>query len=182
VVLTLCGCQGKAKESPPPAPSVVEVRDATSAVIAQLRPGHPCRATIGPVELIVGGPPLVAQHGEDHWTGEVATNGITLLRGSERIARLFPVGDSHAEAVLGVDGIALARITATATEAMVSNGGGTLLRRLSLTTPSTITIDAPKLSVSGTTDLVLAALISAPELVPEVRMLSACERVLAKGS
>ena len=31
-------------------------------------------------------------------------------------------------------------------------------------------------------DLVLAALLAAPELVPEVRMLAACERVLVKGS
>ena len=47
---------------------------------------------------------------------------------------------------------------------------------------ATITIDSPALTVTGTDDLVLAAILASPEVVPQVRMLAACERVLAKGS
>ena len=52
------------------------------------------------------------------------------------------------------------------------------VRRLTLAGDK-ITADDPAMTITGTSDLVLAALLSAPELLPEVRALAACQRVLA---
>ena len=135
------------------------------------------------MEFIVGGPPLVAQVGNTRWSGTTETNGTTLSRDDERVVRVFPVGDPDTTAVLDMKGVALARIAVQGTTATVSNAASVPVRRLALDPArTTITADEPALTITGTKDLVLAALLTAPELSPEVRMLAACERVLAKGS
>lgn len=156
---------------------MIEVHDG-SQVTASVRTGRPCRATVGPIELIVGGPPIVSQLGETKWTGTTTPDaGTFLLRNDDRVARVFPVGDPATAGIYDLQGVAQLRVAVTGDTALVTDGAGRQLRALARTNGA-VTIDTPKLSVTGTTDLVLAALISAPEIEPEVRMLAACERVL----
>jgi hypothetical protein len=180
LLLALVACQGK-KEPPPPAVISVQVRDASGVLVAELRPLRPCRGSIGPVDLIVGGPPLVANLGGTEWKGATAENGTTLTRDGESVARVFPVGDPISVAVLDMRGVALARIAVTGAVATVSNAASVPVRNLRVDGDS-IKADQPALTITGTKDLLLAALLSAPELSPEVRVLAACERVLVKDS
>jgi hypothetical protein len=146
-LLPLLGCQTKAD---PPAvdPTVmVEVRDGTK-VVASVRPGRPCRATIGPLEMIIGGPPLISQLGDTRWSGKDGANGTTLEREGDRVARIFPVNDRSTVGVFDLNGVAMLRV------------------------------HHPELVVTCTHDVLLASVLTAPELSPEVRMLAACERVL----
>ena len=179
----LAGCQDKSSEAPKPVPKTpvadVQVLDGKGALVADLKQTRPCRATIGPQELIVGGPPLVSTFGSTTWSGVSDVNGTTLTRNDERIARVFPVGDPASGAVFDLHGIAQTRVTVTGQIATVENGASATVRRLTLA-GGKITSDNPALTITGTEDLILAALLSAPELLPEVRMLAACERVLLK--
>ena len=170
-VLAVFGCQHKAEA--PAAPAAIEARDASGTVVATLRPGHPCRATIGPIEMIVGGPPLVAQVGETKWTGEHADITTKLFRDGVRIGDTrtgddgFTVMDTaHGQLVLK-----LAADTATALDNRKFQPIRTYTRK-----GAAIVTDG--LTITGTDDLALAAALTAPELRPEVRMLAACERVL----
>jgi len=180
LLLALLACQGK-KEAPPPGPVAIQVRDNHGAVVAELKPIRPCRGSIGLVDLIVGGPPLVANVGGTEWKGSAAENGVTLSRDGQPVARVFPVGDPNATAILDMHGVALARITLAEKIAVVRNAATMPVRSLK-SDGVTITADEPPLTITGTQDLVLAALLSAPELTPEVRILAACERVLAKDT
>jgi hypothetical protein len=182
-VLAAFGCQTK-PDAPAkaPLPAGITVHDDKGATIAQLRPGHPCRASIGPLELIVGGPPLVAQDGDTRWSGDTGSNGTTISRGPTPVARVFPVGDPARASVIDPQGVALVRITLSGGDATVVNAAGQIVRRLHTKVGGEIVSDPPAASATGTSDLVLVALLSAPELAPEVRMLAACERVLVKGS
>lgn len=182
-VLAAIGCQ--AKSDPPPAPALPEavvVRDSKGTTLAELRPGHPCRATIGPVELLVGGPPLVAQNGDTRWVGDDEGNGTMLSRNNTPVARIFPVGDPSAAAVLDPEGVAMVRVQKGGGDVTVSNGAGQTVRQLHTRVDGGVVIDKPAATASGTKDLVLVALLTAPELAPEVRMIAACQRVLVKGS
>jgi len=180
------GCQGKADKPAPVQPTMIEVHEGTQ-VVASVRTGRPCRATIGPIELIVGGPPIISQSGDTKWSGETtAQAGTFYSHNDDRVARVFPVSDPQTGGVYDVNGVALIRIaTSTAGDtATVTSSSSALLRTLAKHGES-IVVDSPKLTVTGTSDLVLAALLSAPEIVPEVRMLASCERVLVamqKGS
>src|SRR5690606_2144039 len=108
VLVALAACKDKQSKFAEPTPIVV--KDAGGATLAELRPGRPCRATIGPSELIVGGPPLVATFGSTRWWGSREDNGTILMRDDERIARIYPVGDMTSGAVFDLSGIAQARI------------------------------------------------------------------------
>ncbi len=182
---TLAGCQDKSSEAPKPVPVTpaplmdVQVLDDKGSVVADLKQTRPCRATIGAQEIIVGGPPIVSTIGATTWSGVSDINGTTLTRNDERIARVFPVGDAASGAVFDLHGVAQARVNVTGQTAAVENGAGATVRRLTLAAGK-ITSDNPVLTITGTDDLILAALLSAPELLPEVRMLAACERVLLK--
>jgi hypothetical protein len=180
LLLALLACQGK-KAAPPPAPVAVQVRDAGGALIAELKPLRPCRGSIGPVDLIVGGPPLVANLGGTEWKGSDAENGTTLFRDGDAVARIYPIGDAHEVGVLDPHGVALVRVAVNGQVAVVSNGASMTVRNLRAI-GTDIKSDTPALTITGTQDLVLAALLSAPELAPEVRILASCERVLAKDS
>ncbi len=182
-VLAAIGCQGKSEPPPAPAlPAGVVVRDSKGTTLAELHPGHPCRATIGPVELIIGGPPLVAQVGDTRWVGDDETNGTTLSRNATPVARVFPVGDPMNAAVLDPEGIAMVRVQKGGGDVTVSNGAGQTVRHLHTRVDGGIVIDKPAATATGTKDLVLVALLTAPELAPEIRMIAACQRVLVKGS
>ena len=160
---------------------MVEVRDGMGKVLAMLRPGHPCRATFDRIEMFVGGPPLVSQHGDERWTGEHGPNGTSLLRDGTPVARVFPTDQRDELGVYDPHGMALVSVVAAKNAANVSNAAGKLVRQLARKGDA-IAADPPDFTISGTTDLVLAALLSAPELVPEVRGLAACERVFAASA
>lgn len=181
VLVVLASCKESPSKLTQPAEVVsVVVKDTAGLTVAELRPGHPCRATIGPQEMIVGGPPLVATLGSTKWTGAKAENGTVLTRDAEPIARVFPVGDPQTGSVFDLKGIAQVRIAVADKTATVQNRASIPVRNLTRA-GDTITSSDPKLTITGTDDLILAALLSAPELLPEVRMLAACERVLVKG-
>lgn len=181
-VLAAFGCQARSEKTPLPAlPAAVVVHDAKGEELVRLQPGHPCRATLGPFELMVGGPPLVAQLGDAHWVGDDESNGTTISRNGTPVARVFPVGDPVSAAVLDPQGIAMVRVQKGGGDVLVSNGAGQTVRHLHTRVDGTIIIDQPAATATGTKDLVLVALLTAPELAPEVRMIAACQRVLVKG-
>ena len=156
----------------------IEVRDATS-VVASVRPDRPCRASVGPIELIVGKEPFVAELGETEWTGQRGSAGMFFLENGRKVARVFPEIDAMSATVFGQAGEPLVRIEATPASATISDGTGRTLRTLTVR-GETISVDKPQQTITGTHDLVLAGLIAAQELEPEVRMLAACDRVLRK--
>src|SRR4051812_16518431 len=132
--------------------------------------------------MIVGGPPLISQLGSTRWSGSDGANGTVLERDGQRVARLFPTSDPTSTAVFDMVGAAMVRVKAEADHATVSDTASRLIRTLARS-GNTITVEPgaagqPKLIVTGTRDLVLASMLSAPELQPEIRMLAACERVL----
>ncbi|HUS31358.1 MAG TPA: hypothetical protein VMZ53_22760 [Kofleriaceae bacterium] len=186
-LLVLAACQDKQPPAAPPAPASVDVTDADGHLVAELKLIRPCRGSVPPFnELIVGGPPILASEGSAQWLGTTAANGTTYEKDGERLARLYPINDPKTAAVLDMHGVAQVRILVEGDKGVVQNGAGMPIRNLSKgaagSAGPSVVIDAPPLTVTGTDDLVLAALISAPELVPQVRILAACERVLAKGS
>ena len=179
ILLATLGCQEKSREAKALPPPDVKVVDATGAVVAELRQIRPCRALIGTQEMIVAGPPIQSTVGSVTWTGSDDVNGTTFLRGDERIARMFPLADATSGAVFDMQGIAQVRIKVNGQVANVENRAGAVVRKLTLA-GGTITSSDPALTITGTDDLVLAGLLSAPELLPEIRSLAACTRVLVK--
>ena len=79
--------------------------------------------------------------------------------------------------VFDLQGVPVIHVQPSAAGATVSDASMRALRTLTRT-GTTIVSDHPPFRVSGTNDLVLASVLSAIELQPEVRMLAACERVL----
>jgi hypothetical protein len=149
--------------------------------MVRLQPGHPCRATLGPFEMMVGGPPLVAQLGDAHWVGDDEASGTTISRNGAPVARVFPVGDPMTAAVLDPQGVPLVRVAKGGGDVIVSNTQGQTVRHLHTRVDGGIVIDQPAATATGTKDLVTVALLTASELAPEVRMIAACQRVLVKG-
>jgi hypothetical protein len=180
-IVALAACNGGSKQAEPAAPTPIEVRD-EQGVVAELMPIRPCRAKVGDQEMIVGGPPILSQLGTTRWAGMDGSNGTTFEKDGQRIARLFPPSDPTSAAVIDAQGVALMRVRVMGDKAIVTDSATVPVRNL-VKQEKSISVDAPiALTVTGTDDLVLAALLTAPELVPEVRMLAACERVLVKGT
>ena len=156
----------------------IEVRDATS-VVASVRPDRPCRASVGPIELIVGKEPFVAELGETEWTGERGSAGMFFLENGRKVARVFPEMDPMSATVFGQAGEPLVRIDATPAAATISDGAGRTLRTLTARGES-IAIDQPQQTITGTHDLVLAGLIAAqgssPRFACSRRATACCER------
>lgn len=178
VLALLVGCQGtSAKDRPPEAPVAgIQVRAANGDVIARVVAGRPCRATIEGQDLQIGGRPLVTMVGAARWTGRDDKNGTTLERDGTAVARIFPTEILPTEvALFDHQGVALVRVKVTGDRAALVGGAGQLLRT-AIKTPTGITVG--DLTVTGTDDLLLAAVLSAPEALPEVRGLAACHRLL----
>lgn len=165
-LLPAFGCQGSSEAPRKPVAAPIEVRDATSAVVARVQPGRPCRATVDGFELLVGGRPLVAQVGADRWTGEDAENGTTLKKNDRIVARI------HARQLFDDQGIPVIRVLETGDIVDKANA----VVRKAVAGPGAVTIG--ELTVGGTTDVVLAAMLTAREAVPEVRALAACHFLL----
>jgi hypothetical protein len=151
---------------------VIEARSGGTTV-ARIVAGHPCRADVDGNELLIGTEPLVAQVGNTRWSGHEASDGTTLRRDGAAIVRLHDTQDTGVE-VFDPQGNAILLVTA---DGAISNARGEILRRAE---PSRVAIKIGDSIVTGTSDLALGVLISAPELIPEVRALAACHRLFAK--
>ena len=173
----VAGCQGRTStEEAPPAPRAIEVHDASGKLTARVVPGHPCRATVDGVELLVGGRPLIAQVGEVRWSGDDDKTGTTLRKDGVAVARIFPAEVlPGAVDVIDPQGIALLRVKAAGDSAPIVSASGAV-ERVAKRTPKGISVG--DVTVTGTDDLLLAALLTAPEAGAEVRGLAACHRLL----
>jgi len=149
------------------------VRDALGDVAARVVAGRPCRATVDGVDLQIGGEPLVAMVGNVRWAGVDEADGTTLTRDGDRAARI--VVDGTRLQILDDRGIAVIRLRADADTATVLDGANTTVRTAKRSATS---ITVGDMTVTGTQDLLLAALLTAHEIGPEVRALAACHRLL----
>jgi hypothetical protein len=158
-----CGGDGDAS-APPPAARAIEVRNAAGAIDARVVPGRPCRATVEGFELLVGTQPLVAQHGAARWTAETAANGTTFLKDGAPVARLY------ARQLFDAEGLTLLRVL---DDGSIANRASAIVRRADASpTGNSVAIGAS--TITGTTDVVLSAILTAPEATPDVRALVAC--------
>jgi hypothetical protein len=167
--LVLLAC-GQDRPDPGPIAPAIEARDGHGVQIARITPGHPCRATVDSLELLVGGRPLVAQQGSIRWTGEDASQGTTLFKNGVAVARI------HAGQLFDKDGVPIVGVRS---DGSVTDATGKTVRTAKASPPGAgplVTIgDAV---VVGTRDLVLAAMLAAPELPPDVRALVGCHFLL----
>jgi hypothetical protein len=169
----IAGCQGKSEPDPPrPPPPVIEAR-ANGATIAHIVDGHPCRAEVGGEELMIGTMPLVAQVGNSRWSGDDIDDGTTLRKDGVAIVRVRDLADASVE-VFDPRGVAILHVSA---DGAVADSHGEIVRRVDATSAALKIGDSV---VTGTSDLALGVLVTAPELIPEVRALAACRRLFAR--
>lgn len=177
LVLAVIGCQGD-----PPAEKVASLAIEVSSNgkrVAKVVPGRPCRATVEGIEVIVGAAPFGATVGDAKWTATTETNGTTFKKNDEPVARI------HANQLFDAQGIPLVKVTDAGE---IANGPGRLVRRATVVAGYAPQVEIKSLIsadgfvVTHTEDVVLAALLSAPEADPTIRALVACHLLQAAGS
>src|SRR5262249_19683359 len=100
------------------------------------------------------------------FTGEDAPNGTTLRKNDAPVARI------HADQLFDSQGIPLMRV---APNGDISNAAGVVTRHARASDASVV-ID--ELTITGTTNIALAAMLTTPEAPPEIRALAACHYLL----
>jgi hypothetical protein len=150
---------------------VIEAR-AGGTIGTRIVSGHPCRADIDGNELLIGTDPLVTQVGATRWSGDDGDDGTTLRKDGAAIVRLRDRQDLVE--VFDPQGAAILKVTASGE---IANAQGEVLRRAE---PGRGGIKVGDSMVTGTTDVALAVLVTAPELIPEVRGLAACHRLFVR--
>jgi hypothetical protein len=163
-LVLLAACRDR-PEPPPPA-AAIELRGDDGGITARVVPGHPCRANVDGIELLVGGPPLVAQLGSVRWTGEDGATGTTLLKNGAPVARIY------ANQLFDGEGVPVVRVLETGE---ITSPAGAIIARAAVT-PNGVTIGGT--TVSNTRSIPLAAMLSARGAAPEVRALAACHFLL----
>jgi hypothetical protein len=167
------GCQGKSEpDLPRPPRPVIEAR-ASGSIAVRIVSGHPCRADIDGNELLIGTEPLVTMVGSTRWTGDDSDAGTTLRKDGAPVVRLLDRQDVGLE-VFDPAGAAILRVS---DNGEIANARGEVLRRAESIHAAVKVGDTV---VTGTTDIALAVLITAPELIPEVRGLAACHRLFVR--
>lgn len=176
LLLAVGGCGSKDRE-PEKAPFAIEARD-PAGVTARLVPGRPCRAMVEGVEIMVGGPPLAAQNGAATWSAEDAPNGTTFRKNGTAVARY------HARQLFDAEGLPILRVLE---DGRVADRASAIIRE-AVPVATGVTVRPPMrpdakeaplgVTVSGTDDAVLAVLVTAPEVTPELRAILACHRLL----
>ena len=156
---------------------MIEARSG-GALIARIVAGYPCRAEVEGDELLIGSEPLVAQVGNSRWSGDTAADpgaepGTILRKNGEPIVRIHDKQDTGIE-VFDPRGTAILQVSG---DGAIANARGDVERRAAPAAPAIKIGDS---MVTGTSDLALAVLITAPELIPEVRALAACHRLFAR--
>ncbi|MDX2093548.1 MAG: hypothetical protein SFX73_37240 [Kofleriaceae bacterium] len=178
-LVLLASCQGGSsskQEEPqrtaaPAVPTAIEVHDTKGSVTAKISADRPCRANVDGIELIVGTRPVVATVGAVQWTGDDDNGGTLIRRDGEPVARLAPGQDTLG--LFDPNGVAIVRAMLSNNSVRVVSGQGALLRTATRTSTGIAVGDQ---TVTGTDDLLLAAVLAAPEARPEVRALAACLR------
>lgn len=167
--LALAGCQNKTEPDPPRPPRPVIEAKSSGSTVARIVSGHPCRAEVEGNELLVGTEPLVAQVGGTRWSGDDADGLTTVRRDGTPLVRLR---DTQAGIeVFDPQGQTLLKVSIDGT---VANARGEMLRKAEAAHAA---IKIGESIVTGTNDLALGVLVTAPELIPEVRALAACHRL-----
>ena len=138
------GCQSREN---PQTPASVEVRDQAGALVAQLTPGHPCKGKLGNVEMD-------------------ATHTQTAIL---RLVRQ----DSGATVLDPKTGIPALRIFVDHGGATISGPDSRVLRHIE-SKHDAFAVDHPPLTVTGTRDPVIAALLTSSELAAAEALLLAC--------
>ncbi len=173
------GCHDRSPDAPP-LPPVIEVSAGGNPTI-RIVPGHPCRATVEDVEMIVGGRPLVSQDADTRWTGDDAGNGTTLRENGSPVARLYPIDDPAKMSVLDPAGVPMIQVFAEGKNATVSDHKSEVIRKIEAT-PAGLAIrdmhSGKAATATGTTDAVLVGVVTSPELTRQVRALAACSRLM----
>lgn len=173
-VALVAGCSGRsASDSPALVPVAVEVRDALGEVTARVLAGRPCRAMVEGIDLQIGAEPLVTMVGLVRWAGVDEDGGTTLTRDGVRAAKI--VVDGAKINILDDRGIPVIRLRTEGDTATVLDAANTTVRTA---VRSATSIAVGDMTVTGTQDLLLAALLTAHEIGPEVRALAACHRLL----
>ena len=173
-VALLAGCPGQSSADSPAAPSAgVEVRDATGEITARVVAARPCRAMVEGIDVQVGANPLVTMVGNVRWDGVEDGTKVTLTRNGVRAADL--VTDGNRIQVLDDHGFAVIRTKLEDDTAPVFDAANTNVRTAKR---SGTNVTIGDMTVTGTQDLLLAALLTAHEIGPEVRALAACHRLL----
>jgi hypothetical protein len=151
--------------------AAIEVHDGAGAVLASVSPVLPCRARVDGAELVVAGRPVDVTVGGARWTADDDTGGTLIRRDGEVVARI--ASDAESIGVFRPDGVAIVRALLADGAARVISGQRIVLRT---TTRTSSGIAAGDRTVTGTDDVLLAAILAAPEVEPEVRALAACLR------
>lgn len=182
-------CQGDRSDASTAAASteaadqITIANPAKALVVTLATKVEPCRASIDGVELIVGVSPIVAQLGATNWTGETSTNGTTFKREGTTVARAFAASD-HELALFDPEGAVLVRAVKNPDGSVsVSDRQSTVVRTVTSKGAGHLEIagaKSPTLDVRGTDDALLAAIAAAPEAIPEVRALAACNRLFPR--
>ena len=156
----------------------ITAKDPSGAVVARVKPSTPCRVMVDGIEQIVGTAPLVSQIGTTRWSGDSATNGTTFKQGDKTIARMYAASDAEL-ALFDPEGVAFIRATRGKDgDVSIADRQSTIVRQAHVTTSAIeISGTGPKIIVTGTNDVLLAAILTAPEAIPEVRGLAACNRL-----
>ena len=159
---------------------MIEVHDLGGNISARVTPGHPCRVMIDHDEMLIGGEPLVAQHGAARWSGDDRGNGITILRDADIVARL--VDDKPGElALIDAQGIPMIRVITEGDDVKVIDKQSAVVRHVTRSGKGLEVQPGP--TVTGTEDRLLVAALTAVEAPPEVRALAACHRLfVASGA
>jgi hypothetical protein len=171
----VCACQGNdpaERSDKVPAAGAIEVI-AGGKVTARVVPGHPCRATVDGVELLVGGPPLLAQVGDTKWTADTRENGTTFMSNDRPAARIL------ANQLFDATGIPLIKVQ---DDGKIVNVQRVVRQATAEHDPVERVVirgiekwkNEPEVVVTNTDDTALAGLLAAPEADPTLRGLAAC--------
>lgn len=173
MLLAALGCQGSTPKSSEAATGYVEVRDGKGLVVDSVRMGKPCRTLFEGTQLVVEDQKLKA--GSATWTTEKRQNGTAVLKDGEMVARVVTseedVSAGHTD-VVDPKGIAIAHIKRFHGDLSVGDAASRRVREGKL---NGSTIRVGELTVTGTESILLAGLITATEVPPEVRALAVCE-------
>ena len=171
------GCQGESShDSGPKAPTAsVELREADGKVSARVTPSHPCRATIDGLEMLIGTQPLVAQLGDVRWSGDLTASGTMLRRNDVVMARMFPDDQPGELGLYSAEGVAMFSAKIIGDKADLVSGAGAVVATAQKQPKGGVKVG--ERTVTGTDDVLLAAVLAAPDVPPEVRGLAACHRL-----
>ncbi|CAN5700719.1 hypothetical protein BH11MYX2_BH11MYX2_20860 [soil metagenome] len=160
----------------PPRPVLVEAKDSTGKIVARVAPSTPCEVTIEGLSLDVDRR-LSADNGPIKYTSAATNGDLTLLKDGQAFARIGEPTPNEL-ALFDDQGIASIRVSVSGGDAVVRDKAGSPVRELRRSGPSIIiSSSAGDITVTGTSDLLLAAVLTATEASLEVRALAACHRM-----